>query len=65
MGTFDLNLKQNKFITSPRVDSIFGMEGTNDHYDFVQLIHPDDAALREKSPPGSHSFRQTCFLTPG
>ena len=51
MGTFDWNLKNQEFLSSPRLDEIFGggREQGVSHQEMLARIHPDDKPLRDKA----------------
>jgi signal transduction histidine kinase len=51
MGTFDWNLKNQEFISTPRLDELFG-SGTGQnitHQDMLARIHPDDRQMRDEA----------------
>jgi PAS domain S-box-containing protein len=49
MGTFDLNIKTSKFITSSRYDEMMGFSETAEHQAYVAAIHPDDLPIRNEA----------------
>lgn len=44
IGTFDYNLQNNTYITSPQMHDIFGFIPTS-HSDYVETIYPDDKQI--------------------
>ena len=47
IGTWDWNIKQDKFVWSDQIHSMFGWEKARPHIcyqDFIDIIHPDDKA---------------------
>ena len=46
LGTFDYNIITGEVITSPRFDSIFGLDAASSHKSYVDRLHPDDLATR-------------------
>lgn len=45
-GTFDLDLKKQEMLTSPRFNNIFGFDRHVSWETFASVIHPDDKAIR-------------------
>lgn len=49
LGTYEINVKTNETITSPRFQAIWEMANTSDRNAYAKMIHPDDFPIREKA----------------
>ncbi|WP_342646883.1 PAS domain-containing sensor histidine kinase [Mucilaginibacter sp. CSA2-8R] len=49
MGTFDLQVETHYIVTSDRFDEIFGIDKSDNHDDYFDVIHPDDLGDRQKT----------------
>ncbi len=57
LGTFDWDLANQQFVSSPRLLAIFGFNDKPDatHQDLIDTFHPDDKAIRDKAVADSYS----------
>jgi len=46
LGTFDYDITTGEVITSPRFDTIFGLDGASSHKSYIDRLHPEDLATR-------------------
>ena len=49
IGTFDLDMINDKLITSDRLNSIYGLDHELSHEEFVNICHPEDRPKRDKA----------------
>ena len=58
MGTFDWDLQNQQFISSPRLVEIFGYRDilNTSHQDLLNRFHPDDRPIRDAAIKDSHHF---------
>jgi hypothetical protein len=49
LGTYEIDIKADKIITSARLDEIWGLSGTTSRSEYVKLFHPDDVAIRDQA----------------
>jgi PAS domain S-box-containing protein len=49
LGTFEIDLRTDYIITSPRFDEIFDIEHTNNRQAYMDVIHPDDREVRSRA----------------
>jgi PAS domain S-box-containing protein len=49
LGTFEIDLKTDKIVTSARFNQIWGVEGIFDRDQFASCIHKDDLPIRKKA----------------
>lgn len=57
MGTFDWDLQNQEFISSPRLVELFGFKDDKNvkHKDLINSFHPQDKATRDKAVADSYS----------
>jgi PAS domain S-box-containing protein len=56
LGTFDWNFANQTFLSSPRLNEIFGFGNQPaTHQDLIDALHPDDLPLREKAVADSYT----------
>jgi len=55
LGTFDLDLATGEMITSRQFANIFGFDGPVAREQYVNVIHPDDVAGRQKAHAEAHA----------
>jgi len=49
IGTFDYSIPDDHIITSPRLDAIMGVKNPGDHNNYLNTVHPEDMAARNKA----------------
>jgi two-component system sensor histidine kinase VicK len=49
IGTFDYSIPDDHIITSPRLDAIMGIKTPGDHNKYLNSVHPEDMAIRNKA----------------
>ena len=56
MGTFDWDLKNQQFLSSPRLIEIFGFGNKQDvsHKELISVFHPEDKLIRDHAVADSH-----------